>query len=287
MNATISRRQRVLALGGIVSGIVVMAFVLRGLIVLPQVIDLGVLQIRLYSLCILGAVGAAAYVFDRLARRDLPGLDVWTGLLYVMIPAIIGARLYHVVTEWPIYAANPVSALALWNGGLGIIGGAVGGALGGYIFARRYKLDYWKLLGLLAIVLPLGQAIGRLGNLFNYELYGPPTDLPWGLFVPAKFRTNELLLFEHFHPLFLYEMLGTITLFLLGLWLRSRRVADRAILLAYLIGYSSLRFLLEFMRISGNPSWNGLTYTQWLLLFALPVLLLLCGIWYKQGKLKN
>jgi phosphatidylglycerol:prolipoprotein diacylglycerol transferase len=159
-----------------------------------------------------------------------------------------------------------LNAFAIWNGGLGIIGGLIGGMLGLFIFARARRLPFKDMLGAVAVVIPVGQVIGRLGNLFNHELYGPPTDLPWGQFIPEQFRKSGFEASEYFHPLFLYEALANLVLFtiLWNLWQRGWR--GLKLVWVYLGGYGVIRFSLDFLRIDGNTGVGGLSYTQWLIL---------------------
>ena len=240
----------------------------RGSITIPQYIDLGIIKIYLYSLTLLAAFLTCIYLLHRIQKQDakLAAIDVWAGLLYIFIPAIIFARLYHVITDFHLYRDNLLNAFAIWNGGLGIIGGMAGGILGLFIFARRRNLPFKDMLGAVAVVLPIGQVIGRLGNLFNHELYGPPTDLPWGQFIPEAFRKAGYENFSYFHPLFLYEALANLVLFamLWNLWQRGWR--GLKLVWVYLGGYGIIRFSLDFMRIDGNTGVSGLSYTQWLIL---------------------
>jgi len=208
-----------------------------------------------------------AFLVDWQARRR--GLNhelVWDGLIWVLIGGIVGARLWHVFTPPPSMAAQGFTTyyylthpLALINtrlGGLGVPGAVIGGLLAMYLFSRRKKLNFLVWADMVAPALALGQAIGRWGNFVNQELYGKPTDLPWGIYIEAEGGK--------FHPLFLYESIYNLLNMAFLLWL-GKRYADRLlpgdIFLTYLIVYPLGRFTLEFLRLD-SPLWLGINVNQ-------------------------
>jgi len=218
-----------------------------------------------YGLIIVLGIAAAAMLIAWMAKRDGKDPDhVWNGIFWVVIAGVIVARIWHVLfpsisavesgrtTEW--YLTHPFDLhdgpLILWSGGLSIFGAVIGGIIGIALYARKHKLDFLSWLDIGAVALPLGQAIGRWGNYVNQELYGKPTDLPWGLRIdnpPAEYAGST-----HFHPLFLYESLWNLITVgvLLWLWLRYRdRFKKGDFLLMYLVSYPFARFLLEYLRI--------------------------------------
>lgn len=218
-----------------------------------------------YGLIIVLGVLAAAMLAAWMARRDDKDPEhVWNGVIWVVVLAVIFARLYHIffpsvssveagrTTEW--YLTHPFDLhdgpLVIWSGGLSIFGAVLGGALGIILYTRRHKLDVLSWLDIGAVVVPLGQAIGRWANYVNEELYGTPTDLPWGITIsnpPPEYADAT-----KFHPLFLYESLWNFLTVgvLLTVWLRWRhRLKKGDILLMYLIMYPVVRFLLEYLRI--------------------------------------
>jgi phosphatidylglycerol---prolipoprotein diacylglyceryl transferase len=231
-------------------------------------ITIGSLVIRFYSLMILSGIGVGIVIAQKEANRygDEPDHVVNLAVVGALF-AIVGARLYHVFdrNEWPYYSANPGEIIKVWNGGIGIFGGLAGAILGLVLYiwwvnrsrTGRRGLPKLRVLRWLDIGAPaflVGQAIGRWGNFFNQELFGPPTDLPWGIPIDEAHRPLAYLNETHFHPLFLYESilsaLGVVVLLYLG-----RRFATRMIvgdmLLLYLIWYGAERFGLEFLR-DGN-----------------------------------
>ncbi|MGD2176871.1 MAG: prolipoprotein diacylglyceryl transferase [Anaerolineae bacterium] len=218
-----------------------------------------------YGLLIVSGVMLGAFYAAWRAKRNGDNPEhVWNALTVAVLLGIIGARLYHVVSEpeggmlgWDYYRRNPIEILYIWQGGLGIYGAIVGGALGVTLYAWRVGLSPLKWLDYGAPGLALGQAIGRWGNFINQELYGPPTDLPWGLQIDPQHRIlpyNDLERYPQdtlFHPTFLYESLWSLLVFGV-LAVVAHKFEDRLeegdILLGYLIGYPLGRFFLEYLR---------------------------------------
>ncbi len=227
-------------------------------------IHLGTLAyIHFYALILMTGMLVAAYLSARRARQY--GLDpehVWNGLMWAIIPGLIGARIYHILTPSPgsgltlqHYLQNPLEMLQIWNGGLGIYGGLVGGAIGILYYARRHHQPVLKWLDVVAPTVLVAQAIGRWGNFVNQELYGAPTDLPWGIYIPPDKRVTGYGQFERFHPLFLYECVLNLLAFGLLLFVERRyreRLRDGDILLLYFMLYPIIRFLLDFVRLDSN-----------------------------------
>lgn len=236
------------------------------------------IQIRYYGIILVAAMLVAASVAARLAKRS--GMDpehVWGALTWAIIPAIIGARLWFVIfpptalveqgmdTAWFFqnFFNLQNGAIAIWSGGLSIFGAVLGGALGTYLYMRRNKLPLRPWVDIAGVGLPLGQAIGRWANFINQELYGIPTTLPWGISIDQVHRVGIYRnLVEYplegegavrFHPLFLYESLWSLLAFIILLNLYQQRARFNLrfgdIFLLYLMQYSVIRFLLEFIRV--------------------------------------
>jgi phosphatidylglycerol:prolipoprotein diacylglycerol transferase len=194
-------------------------------------------------------------------------------LLWVAIGGVVGARLYHVIHEWAYYAAHPALIPQVWIGGLGIPGAIAGGVLALFIYTRLNRLPTARWLDIFVIALPLGQAVGRLGNFVNQELYGPPTDLPWGIPIAAAHRIGEwtnLNLFPvdttRFHPLFAYEALLSLATLGLMLWISrrfARRLYDGDMLLVFIMCYGLVRSCLETFRVQ-NWLIAGIPTATWL-----------------------
>jgi len=237
---------------------------------------IGPLNLRFYGVILMFGALMAAVLAQRLLKRE--GKDpelVWDALIWVLIFGVIGARLYHVFTPSKFsgittadYLRNPISILTTWEGGLGMPGAIIGGVFGLYLFARRNRLVLADWLDVTAPGVALAQAIGRWGNFVNQELYGPPTDLPWGISILPQNRPRDLMEFERFHPLFFYESLWNLFSMFVLLWI-WRRYKDRLhpgeIFLFYLILYPVGRFLLEFIRLDYVPLF-GINFNQGLML---------------------
>jgi prolipoprotein diacylglyceryl transferase len=216
--------------------------------------NLGPLPIRGYALCIIVGIVLAIWIGERrwVARGGTAGevsdLAIWA------IPfGLVGGRLYHVITDWELYfgeGRNPVTALYVWRGGLGIWGAVALGALGVWLGARRRGIRLLPLLDALAPGVLLAQAVGRWGNWFNQELYGRPTDLPWGLEIDVAHRPDQYLDVATYHPAFLYECLWNLGAFAVLIWLDRRfRLGHGRVLALYVMLYTAGRGWIENLRI--------------------------------------
>ncbi|MGE5222705.1 MAG: prolipoprotein diacylglyceryl transferase, partial [Omnitrophica WOR_2 bacterium] len=208
----------------------------------------------------------AAYIAEREARRrGLNGDLVWDGLIWVLVGGILGARIWHILTPPPsmvaqgittlYYLSHPLDAIAIWKGGLGIPGAVIGGIIALFFFTRRNKLNFATWVDIAAPALALGQSIGRWGNFFNQELYGAPTNLPWGIYIDPAHRLPGYENVSRYHPTFLYESIWNLLNMFFLLWI-ARRFADRLkpgdVFLTYLIVYPVGRFFLEFLRLDSS-----------------------------------
>jgi phosphatidylglycerol:prolipoprotein diacylglycerol transferase len=228
----------------------------------PILLELGPLTLRWYGILIVSGILIAAWVAARyVERKGYSGDAMWDLLLWVLIPGLIGARLYYVFIQSPrgpeglgYYLANPWAILQIWSGGIHIYGAFIFGSIAILLYSRWRGLPLPVYLDGIALGLPLGQAIGRWANFINQELYGPPTTLPWGLRID-DFARIAYPASTRFHPLFLYESLWNFLGFGLIFWV-SRRFEDRLLpgdlLLLYVIWYPTGRFMLEFLR---TDSW--------------------------------
>ncbi|MFZ4655751.1 MAG: prolipoprotein diacylglyceryl transferase [Caldilineaceae bacterium] len=235
----------------------------------PIIFQAGPLALRWYGILLVAGMITAAWMASRyVTRRGEDGEKVWDMLVWVLIPGLIGARLYYVFVQSPRgpegfgrFMENPITILQIWTGGIHIYGALILGGLSLILFARWNKLNLPVYLDGLGIGVPLGQAIGRWANFINQELYGPPTTLPWGLRIAPEHRIppyHDFARFPestHFHPLFLYESLWNFIGFGLIFWL-SRRFENKLrpgdLFLCYLIWYPLGRFFIEFIR---TDSW--------------------------------
>lgn len=229
--------------------------VFSGMLVLPQVLPIGPLTFHYYGLCIALAVGTAHWLARRRAHRyNISPVAIDQVVLVLLISGFIGARLYHVASDFSFYFHSPDLILAVWRGGLSIFGAIFGGLLGLYCYTkcRLREVPLPRLLDWLAPSVVIGQIIGRFGNLFNYEAYGYPTTLPWKMFVPPLFRYPLYELYQFFHPLFLYEAIGNAIIFCGLLLYAQKRPAPGKLFFMWILWYSILRFGLELLRIDST-----------------------------------
>ncbi|WP_141981548.1 prolipoprotein diacylglyceryl transferase [Saccharothrix saharensis] len=227
--------------------------------------QLGPIPIRAYALCIILGIVLAIWWGERrwVARGGLKG-EVTDIAVFAVPFGLVGGRLYHVATDYHKYfgeGRNPLEALAIWNGGLGIWGAIALGGVGAWIACRRKGIPLPAMADALAPGIVAAQAIGRLGNYFNQELYGGPTTLPWGLEIyervdPDTGFKDELggVALDHtpieiVHPTFLYELLWNLGVALLIVWAdRKFRLGHGRVFALYVAGYTAGRFWIELMR---------------------------------------
>ena len=239
---------------------------------------IGPLTIHFYALCILtGIVVAAIMTNRRLTRR---GAEPWVviDICLIAVPlAIIGARIFHVVTHWGFYFGDGKDIWAIfriWEGGIAIFGALIGGAIGAWLGCKWTGIRFWTFADALAPGLLLAQALGRFGNWFNQELYGLPTDLPWGLEIdypnaawPAGLPEGTL-----FHPTFLYEVIWNTLGVIFLLWAGKRFTLQWGRLFAlYLVWYSAGRVVWENIRIDPSEVFFGLRTNVWAAIFGVVI----------------
>ncbi len=224
----------------------------------PVLFSVGPLNVGWYGL--LYAVGLFAvyqFMMREAKRRKLDAELIANGLIIISIAALVGGRLYHVIDAWDRYSLNLIGALIPPYAGLGAPGGIVTGVIALAILLRRWKQSPWGWVDVAGPAILVMQAIARWGNWFNQELYGLPTDLPWGLAIECAYRTVETSCSAigetaRFHPLFLYESLsglaGALILPALGERLKGR-IVPGLIGLSALAWYSVTRLLLEGFRL--------------------------------------
>jgi prolipoprotein diacylglyceryl transferase len=226
---------------------------------------IGPIPLRAYALCIIAGIVLAVWISSRrwIARGGREGTVVDVAVWAVPF-GLIGGRLYHVATDWYKYFGpdrNPLDALKVWEGGLGIWGAVALGAVGAWIGCRQRGVPLPAFADTVAPGLVLAQAVGRLGNWFNQELYGGPTNVPWGLEIYRRIDPDTGLAdpiagvavdptpITVVHPTFLYELLWNVGVFLLVLWAdRKFRMGHGRVFALYVAGYTAGRVWIEMMR---------------------------------------
>jgi prolipoprotein diacylglyceryl transferase len=235
-----------------------------------SVIRIGPFPIHIYALCIVAGIFVALWVTDRRwrARGGRPS-DVGDVAGWAVIFGILGGRIYHVITDPELYfkaGRHPVDAFKIWDGGLGIWGAITLGALGVYIGCRRHRMNFVAFADAAAPGIVLAQAIGRLGNWFNNELYGRPTTLPWKLQIHQMDVVNGKAgaVIGYFHPTFLYELLWDVLVCVLLIWAdRHYRLARGRVFLLYVLGYTAGRFWVESLRSDTANHVLGMRVNSW------------------------
>ncbi len=219
----------------------------------PQrlVFDIGFIHLYWYSVCVTAGIAVAALIARKQYLR-------WGGteqhlidfLFYAIIGGLIGARFWHVfIFQWGYYSHHLGEIVRIWEGGIAIQGALLGGLLAAYLYTRKRHIDFFALADSAVIGIPLAQAIGRWGNFFNQELYGLPTTMPWGIYIEPHNRVPGYENVTHFHPTFFYESVLNLLLFYL-LWQYAKKKRARgSVTLLYFIGYSIIRFFVDFVRI--------------------------------------
>ncbi len=216
---------------------------------------------HLYGFLIGVAVVVAAMLIEYQAKKHgLNQSELWSVAGWILLSGLVGARAYHVITDYELYQHQWIDILKIWQGGLGIIGAIMGGVVGLCLYQMVRKKDFSFIknwLDLAVFGLPFAQAIGRWGNFVNQELYGLPTNLPWGIAIDSPSKPNLVPQLK-FHPLFAYEvilMLGFGTI----VWIWNNRwpinIGTGRLFLTYVGFYTLIRFWLEFLRINRNKGW--------------------------------
>ncbi len=212
---------------------------------------LGPLFFHFYGLCYVIGIIAAMLLTRRLWREKGGNVDLVHEVAIIGVPAgIVGGRLYHDVTSWNEVPHNWWGWLAVWEGGLGIWGGIAAGAAAGIWLLRRRGVSVTLFMDAAAPGLLVAQAIGRVGNYFNQELFGGPTSLPWGLQISPEHRPERYLHYATFQPTFLYELIWDLALAATLVWLtRHRSIRPPGIFALYVTGYSAFRIFEELLRV--------------------------------------
>jgi phosphatidylglycerol---prolipoprotein diacylglyceryl transferase len=220
----------------------------------PVIFEAGPFALRYYGLCIALGIALGTWLTAReLARKGYEPTLALDALFFIVPLGFIGARVYHVLTDYELYENDPIPGIfEVWNGGLGIYGAVIGGFIGVLIFARIRGINPLVFADAAAPGLILAQAIGRWGNYFNQELFGRPSNLPWAIQIDPQNRPPGFRDAEAFHPTFLYESIWDILVCLVLLFV-ARRFANSLktgdIFLLYVCLYSVGRFFVETLRI--------------------------------------
>ncbi|MGZ6273028.1 MAG: prolipoprotein diacylglyceryl transferase [Candidatus Limnocylindrales bacterium] len=267
----------------------------------PIAFALGSFEIRWYGIAYVAAIVAGTWLTTREARRRGERTDVIVdGVVVLAIAALIGGRAYHVIDQWAYYQDHLAQIFLPPYSGLGIYGGLFTGMLALVWYARRRHQSFWRWGDIVVPAVLLAQAVGRWGNFMNQELYGPPTNLPWGIAIQCQNRVAEFAcpaqggttpVDAHFVPLFFYEsvlsLLGVVVM--LFLWrrftARGRFLIAGDVGLLYFVWYGVERSILETLRGGWNWTFFGIPMAQLVGLGAAAVSIVAIAIrhWYVRG----
>src|SRR3989338_6017425 len=269
----------------------------------PQSIlfTMGPVSIHWYGLFISLALIPCLLIAQKLFKAYKLSADkLYDLFFYLILFGVFGARLWHILSEFTYYSQNPLDIFKIWQGGLAIHGVLIAGILVIYFFKKINRL---LLLDIFSPLVALGLALGRWGNYFNQELYGRPTDSPWGIPINLFNRLPDYQAFEFFQPIFLYESLLCLLLFGLLIYLHSLRFKKTSqqgsivplfhcsivknfgsIFFLFLILYSIQRFMIGFLRIDPQFSWLSLRLDQWMSLLLIIISAILFIFFGKKHK---
>jgi len=234
----------------------------------PVLIHIGQITIYYYGLFIVLGILSGTFIAIKLSKYyNIKKQDIIDSAFWAIISGIIGARIYHIFLELPYYLEYPLNIFKIWQGGIAIHGGIIGGLIALFIFTKKKKINFLNLIGIYAPALAFAQTIGRWGNYFNQELFGKPTNLPWGIPILSKNKIADYYNFQYFHPTFLYESIGNLIIFIIlisihYLIIKKKIKNNHLPIFIYLIAYSVLRFLTEYIRIDKTPELLGMRLPQ-------------------------
>jgi phosphatidylglycerol:prolipoprotein diacylglycerol transferase len=249
----------------------------------PEIIRIGPFAIRWYSMMYLvGFLSSYLLVKYQIKKK---GLNLRKETLeylysYLIVGLLVGARLgYILFYNISFYIENPLEIFAVWHGGMSFHGGLIGSIIGGYLFCKRYKLDFWQVADLVIVTAPVGLGLGRVGNFINGELYGRITDVPWAMVFPAGGPYPR-------HPSQLYELLLEGLILFSILWILKDKKLKKGVLSSiFLILYGFFRFFVEFFREPDVQLGFIVSFFTMGQLLSLMMIIIGAFIFYKKGQL--
>jgi prolipoprotein diacylglyceryl transferase len=247
-------------------------------------VEIGPLSIHFYGLTLLVAIAAAVGITGlRWTRRGGDWDLIFRVAVWGVAFGIIGARLYHDITSWNELPDAWWGPFAIWKGGLGVWGGIGLGCIAGAIVAKRSGADVAKLADCVAPALLVAQGIGRIGNWWNQELFGKPTDLPWGLEISPENRPLAYFDSPTFHPTFLYELIWCFAAAGVLLLIERRfRIRPGGLFALYVLLYSLGRIWIETLRIDPSHEIAGIRLNVYVAAFAIAASSLFF-VWWQRG----
>ena len=253
-------------------------------------LQIGVFRIYWYGAFMALAILTGIFCSVQIAKKFYPLVNIekfYDLIFYILIGGIIGARFYYVCFDWGYFSQNILDIPKLWLGGLSIHGAILGGFLAGFLYVKAKKMNLWMYADVTAFGLCIGQIIGRLGNFFNSEAFGMPTNLPWKLFIPIASRPAGFEKFAFYHPTFAYEMILNIfiVIFLYLLAKKFHRGQYGLVFFSYLILYSIGRIFIENIRIDSVFNLLGIPIAIWT--SSMLIILGIIGLFLTQNNKKK
>jgi len=228
----------------------------------PVAVQLGPVSIYWYGITMTTAfILGTALAYHYATKSKIDPEHILNMLIFIIPAGIIGARLFYVIFNWSYYQNNPSEIIAIWHGGLSIHGSLAGGLLAGYLYIKKYKLDFWQVGDIFAPSIILGQAIGRWGNFFNQEAFGGPVSKEFISRFPEFIQNQMFIGGRYHHPTFLYESLWNLLVFIFLVIFRPYRRFHGQLILLYIGLYSAGRFFVEGIR-SDSLMWGPFRAAQ-------------------------
>lgn len=223
----------------------------------PTLIKFGTINVYFYGIIIVFGILLSMYLIEKFSKdRGVEKKHLENLYFYLIIFGIIGARIYSILFfDFDYYKYNIVEIFKIWHGGIAIQGAIISGVITVYFYCKKNKLNILKYLDVFALVMPLGQAIGRWGNFFNEELYGKISSVPWAIYIQ---KTGF-----HHHPIFIYEFILNLILFFVLLKIfKVSKGSSGVVFFSYIMGYGIIRFSMEFLRIDLALKIFGIRFPQ-------------------------
>lgn len=254
-----------------------LAKIFSGQIILQPGLYFSGFGFKYYGLIMAASIASAFFIARKRARKaGIPDSEYESIVFITVLAGFLGARIYHVLTDYELYQGNFLGIFKIWEGGLSIFGALFGGLIAliafYYLKPEIKKFGLLKLLDVAVPAVAVAQSIGRFGNFFNYEALGLPTSLPWKMFVPESRRPYEYIDSNYFHPFFLYESIANIIIAGLLLLYERKNPKKGSLFFTYVFLYNFTRFFLEFLRVD-SPLAFGLKIN-----ILLPALLAFFGL---------